>query len=232
MLDADTTLSVADAPMYSNAEASRLTGLSPGRVSRWLRGYAYDYGDGRHEQPPVIRRRTTSEPSYASFLDLIDLLFVREFLNHAGLSLQKLRRALDEARTLVGAEHFARRDFFSDGSELYLKVWDDRGDMVQLLSGGQWVIAPIIMAISQQITFDATSDLAQRWTPQEGDGIVALDPAISFGRPHVAGTRITTANVYDLYLGENRSIPRVCSWFDLDQTHVRAAIVYEERLVA
>jgi uncharacterized protein (DUF433 family) len=232
MTDMDTAWDAADTPMYSGAEVSRLTGLHASRVRRWLRGYTYDHGDDRVEQPPVIGRGAAFRSSHASFLDLIDMLFVREFLAQTDISLQKLRRALDEARRLVGAEHFARRDFFADGRELYLKVREDGDEIIQLLSGGQWVIADIITTIGRQITFDATSDLARRWEPAEGDGLIALDPAVSFGRPHVVGTGIATTNVYDLYLGENKSLPRVCAWFGIKQLQAQAAVAYEEKLAA
>jgi hypothetical protein len=50
-----------DVPMYSPAMASRLVGLEPSRVRRWLQGYEYTY-------------------QHASFVDLIDLLFVKKFV--------------------------------------------------------------------------------------------------------------------------------------------------------
>ncbi len=57
------------APTYSIAETSRLTGISRGRVSRYLRGYRYEGG----ELDPVISRSIPAKSTYASFLDLIDL---------------------------------------------------------------------------------------------------------------------------------------------------------------
>jgi len=89
-----------DRPSYPAAEAGRLVGLAAGRVRRWLKGYGYNYGDSLRHQPPVVQR---NEPtgSYASFLDLVDLLFVKRFLDH-GVSLQRVRRALDEAREILG----------------------------------------------------------------------------------------------------------------------------------
>ena len=64
------------APTYSIAEASRLTGIGKWSVGRWLRGYRYEGG----KQGPVIRRSIPVESTYASFLDLIDLLFVKKLI--------------------------------------------------------------------------------------------------------------------------------------------------------
>jgi hypothetical protein len=77
------------APTYSIAEASRLTGISRGRVSRYLRGYRYEGG----ELDPVISRSIPPESTYASFLNLIDLLFIKKFIER-GFSLQFIRKAL------------------------------------------------------------------------------------------------------------------------------------------
>ena len=42
-------------PSYTVAEASRLVGLTGGRVRRWLRGYEYAYGKALRGQPPVLQ---------------------------------------------------------------------------------------------------------------------------------------------------------------------------------
>ena len=133
-----------DRPTYNASEAGRLADLKPDRVRRWLRGYSYSHAGGVHRQEPVIRRsgqRTTAK--YASFLELVDLLFVKEFLNE-GISLQQLRRALSEAADLLGVTHFARQVFFTEGRRIHLEVGQKGGKaLLQLLSGGQWVIAPV-----------------------------------------------------------------------------------------
>jgi uncharacterized protein (DUF433 family) len=220
-----------DVAAYPAAEAGRLVGLSPTRVRRWLRGYDYRYAAGIQHQQPVIRQRGTYGTTYASFLDLIDLLFVKRFLDY-GISLQKVRKALNEATELLGTDHFARRSFFTDGSNIYLEV-RERGDAIlQLLSGGQWVIAPIIQELAVQIDFDSPSGLARRWYPLGPDGFVVLDPLVSFGRPTIANRGIATANIYDFFLAERRRVEPVCSWLQLEQQEVRAAVAFEERLAA
>jgi hypothetical protein len=148
-------LGLLNAPLYNEAFASRLSDLSKGRVHRWLRGYNYTYSprhDGQlrtaHMAPIVARPQTPSE-SYASFLDLIDLLFVKRFLDY-GISLQKIRKALAEAERLVGGHHFAQRSFFTDGRNIYLQVRDDAEALLELLSNGQWVIAPLIKELAHR----------------------------------------------------------------------------------
>lgn len=220
-----------DTAAYSVAETARLVGLTASRVRRWLRGYDYTYAEEVHHQEPVIRRGGTEGTPSASFLDLVDLLFVKRFLDH-GHSLQKVRSALAEATDILGTNHFARQSFFTDGKNIYLEV-RERGDAIlELLSGGQWVIAPVIQQLAEQIDFDSPTGLARRWYPLGPDGLVVLDPQISFGRPTIARKGVATANVYDFYVGERRQLDPVCEWMDLERQEVAAAVDFEERLAA
>ena len=91
-------ISPFDRPLYFSAEAARLAKISVYRIHRWLEGYEYSYGKDRIKQPPVLKTKTDKvlRPNYASFYDLIDLLFVKRFLDYC-LSLHKIRKAFKEA---------------------------------------------------------------------------------------------------------------------------------------
>ena len=228
-------MDVWDAPMYAAAMAGRLVGLGAWRVRRWLQGYDYTYSAGPlgelktvHKEP-IIRRSTTAESSYASFLDLIDLLFVKRFLDY-GLTLQKIRKALREVEELLGGNHFARHSFFTDGKKIYIQVKNKADALLELLSGGQWVIATIIKQLAQQIEFDEPGGFAQRWYPLGKNGLVVIDPRISFGKPTIVDRGIATTNVYDFYIAERKKINRVSSWLNLNRKEVEAAITFEQQL--
>lgn len=226
-----------DVPTYTAAEAGRLVGLQPSRVRRWLRGYEYDVPERetsttrRVRQVPVIHRGNAADTPYASFLDLVDLLFVKKFLD-AGVSLQKLRRAMEEADQLIGGHHFAQRSFFTDGRNIYMEV-RGRGDaLLELLTGGQWVIAPVIKHLATEIKFHEATGFAERWFPLGPQGRVVVDPRVSFGAPTIVDKGIETANVFDLYLAENERIDAVASWLSLEPREVQDAVAFESRLMA
>ena len=228
-----------DVPAYTAAMAGRLVGLRPERVRRWLAGYEYNYMAAnapvrRIRKAPVIHRDGDETP-FASFLDLIDLLFVRRFLD-AGISLQKLRRALDEADALVGARHFAQRSFFTDGRNIYLQVKKQSAtsaeSLLELLSGGQWVIAPVIKDLATEIKFHNATGFAERWYPLGPDTRVIVDPRISFGAPTVLNRGINTANVFDLFVAERERVDAVCSWLQLQPEEVEDAVQFEQKLAA
>ena len=226
-----------DIPTYSAIEAARLVGLRPERVRRWLLGYSYTYqppgdvAERRVSKSPVLRREGARSSTYASFLDLIDLLFVKKFLEH-GVSLQKLRVALQEAGTLLGGHHFAQRTFFTDGHEIFLRVEDSGQALLQLMSGGQWVIAPVITAVAKQIEFHTVTGLAERWYPLGPGKPVVLDPRVCFGAPTILGRGTETAVVYDLYLAEGKNVASVRSWMNLRQEELASVIEFEKHLRA
>ncbi len=227
--------SILEEPMYPPSFASTLVGVSKGRVSRWLRGYAYKYVPAgsseqvRRRQQPLVKREDLASP-YASFLDLVDLLFVKGFLDH-GISLQKIRRALTEAEALLGERHFAQRDFWTDGRHIYLQVREETEDLLELLSGGQWVIAPVIKQHAQRIDFAKESGLAERWYPLGRSRHIVLDPTIAFGRPSLVGRGVETANLYDLFLAEGNSKP-IAEWMGITPGEVDAAVEFESAIRA
>jgi len=225
-----------DVPTYTAAEAARLVGLQPSRVRRWLRGYEYEITERetsttrRVKQGPVIHRMDTDAP-FASFLDLVDLLFVKKFLE-AGVSLQKLRRAMEEADKLIGGHHFAQRSFFTDGRNIFMEVRGRGEALLELLTGGQWVIAPVIRHLATEITFHEATGFAERWYPLGPNASVVVDPRVSFGAPTIVDRGIETANVYDLYLAENESADAVASWLGIEPREVHDAVAFESRLKA
>ena len=230
---------VLDAKTYSIAEAARLSGLHPRRTARWLMGYTYEYpvqeGWRQGEQAPVVGRVGTVGTTYASFLDLIDLLFVRNFLEH-GLSLQKVRLALNEATALLGTKHFARQTFFTDGRNIYLQLIqlgpEKAGGILQLMTGGQWTIAPIIEELAAKIDFHEATGYARRWFPLGRKRPVVVDPFISFGRPSVINRGVATENIYDFFLGEQGQVDTVSRWMGLESTEVLAAVEFEQKMAA
>lgn len=223
---------ILNAPAYSIAEASRLVNMNYWTVRRYLRGYSYEYDDQKTSQPPVIK--SNNEPDiYASFLDLIDLIFVREFLLR-GFGLPTLRKALDEAREWLGIPHFGQSAFFTESADQIALHIPSDGSMIVLLTGGQCAMTQIVEMFSDRLNFeDATKfGFARRWYPQGKDGLIVIDPEISFGRPTLAGTGIPTYNIYDLFLGENKSIEPVSSWFDIPANEINAAVQFEQALWA
>lgn len=71
-----------------------------------------------------------------------------------------------------------------------------------------------------------------RWYPDpDRNQAIVVDPAISFGRPVIDGTRINVAVLTHAYKAE-RSFDRVAEWYDIDPALVRQAVDFHERYLA
>lgn len=232
------SLEILDTPMYTVAEAGRLTKLHPSRIRRWLRGYPYKLTDSNGglrtmRQKPLVERQGTVDSIYASFLDVIDLLFIKEFLQ-ADFTLQFLRKAFEDTKKLTGSHHFAQSVFFVERRKIFVQTdkIDGKSVLVELLTNGQVVLDHIVKQYAKKIDFDKFSDFAERWHPLGKNKNVIIDPRISFGRPTVKGYGVTTDAVYDLYLAENKNIKLVGNWFSLQERDVIAVVEFEKWLKA
>jgi uncharacterized protein (DUF433 family) len=205
-----------------------------------LKGYEFDYFRSRKIQPPVVKSGRKKAEPYASFLDLIDLILVREFM-HRGYGLPTLRRALEEARHWLGTPHLARNVFFThqkqravgNRKDIILKLPKD-GSMIALLTGGQSVMPEIVELLSDKLEFEDVTGygFAKRWFPEGQRGSIVIDPEVSFGRPVLKGRAVPTYNIYDLYLGEDKKVKPVSSWFNIPAAEIGAAIEFEQHLRA
>ncbi len=222
-------------PAYPIAEAARLVGLSPGQVKRWLQGYEFAYRTKeqprlRHSmKPPVVPQRQRRQSSYASFLDIIDLLLVKKLVKQ-GISLQQARLEIDEAKEVLGMNHLGYETFFTLGRKVFLQT--SSSSILALSTGGQMAIDRFIRDLGHQIEFDEETKLAIRWYPLHPDRRVVVDPFVSFGRPVIAGRRVTTSNIYDFFVSENEKVEVVCEWMDLKQAQVKSAVKLEKKLAA
>ncbi len=59
---------------------------------------------------------------------------------------------------------------------------------------------------------------------------VTVDPAVCFGKPVIAGTRVTVAVVVE-ELAAGTTVEDVCRQYDLAAEDVRAALAYAARLL-
>lgn len=227
--------------IYTRSEASRLLGMSPGRVSRWVAGYTYWLREGRRKpdrrsRPPVIRTELPQLRSVLalSFLELMELRVVKA-LTDRGLSLQHVRAAAQIASVAFDTKHpFASRRVFTDGKAIFSAVDDDptapnvvkwrKGEIIQVVAG------PIFAQFLSEIEFDSTTSLARRWWPCGRKYPVLLDPAVAFGAPVAEKTGIRTTTIARYC--RHTSAGETAEAFELPKRVVEAALNFEERLAA
>jgi uncharacterized protein (DUF433 family) len=210
-------IDVARLPVYSLSEAARLVGVARSKAQRWMRGYTRQTPAGPRLSEPII---AADARDAVSFLDLVELRFVAAFVS-AGVSVQTIRKVLEETKDLEPDHPFSRQTFYTDGKAIFIK---SLGRILESGSGGQYA-----MLIDQVFKrFDFTDGQVSVYYPAD-DRSVRISPAHSFGAPTVAGTSIRTAVLYDAYIAEG-SREAVAEWFGLSLGNVEAAIDFESSI--
>ncbi len=251
----DDLLAILAAPRYIPADVARFTGLHPQRVKRWLQGYEYTSRTTQRTGKGVTRQLLSMVPAsgnrhphHVSFLDLLDLKFVKACLD-AGvrLSVRKICERLAKAKEISGAsgQLYTKQQYFITWKRIYMEVDGHLEQLPDKQRALDSVIRPsvqevqfdhkppaMVQEIESEIKFDQQTQLAYKWFPKDGQGQVVIDPQMAFGAPVVNGTRIKTNVLADHVLIAKRTIDDIASDMRLRPEQVQAAVLFEQKLAA
>ena len=218
--------------LYTVAEASRLTGIAPGRLRRWLRGYTWRAGERRAGSEPVWLRQVPDIDGTVGlgFLDLMEARFVDAF-RKAAVPWPVIRRCAEHARELIGSDHpFSSQRFRTDGRTIFAEGLDRAGERQLFdLAKSQFAFGRVIgPSLYAGIEF-SESDRPARWWPMGERTPVVIDPARSFGQPIESLGGVPTRTLADAVAAEG-SIAKVARLFRLELQSVRAAHRFEQQL--
>jgi uncharacterized protein (DUF433 family) len=219
--------------IYTVSDAARLTGVSTGRIRRWLRGYRYRSRKKAYASPPLWQGQW--EPIDHSlalgFLDLIEIRFVDTFLK-AGISWTTLRQARDRAQEIFKVAHpFCTNRFVTDGREVFVELHRRTGEpsLIEIVKR-QAVFAQIIKPFLKDLEFAEGTGLV-RWWPLGEKRLVVLDPTRNFGRPIVARHGVPT-EVLANAARVSGSLAEVSRWYEVPLQEIEDAIEFERSLAA
>ena len=176
-----TTSSLIGLGLYTPAEAERLTGIRSSKIIRWLRGHEISGSNYQALWQPQIDLQDGHV--YLGFRDLMEARVADAFISR-GLSPQKVRRAIQIAREMVGEERpLSTARFRTDGRTVFLQVLTEEGDNKLIdLFRSQFSFREII---EQSLTnLEMNEDgIPARWWPAGRAKKILVDPARSFGQP-------------------------------------------------
>jgi uncharacterized protein (DUF433 family) len=219
--------------IYTIREAALLTGVSSGRIRRWLRGYRYRRKSKTYASPALWSGQWKPiERSLAlGFLDLIEIRFVDAFLR-AGVSWATLRLARDRAQELFHESHpFCTNRFVTDGRDIFVELHKETGEasLVEMVSR-QHVFAQIIKPFMKELEFTHDHGVV-RWWPMGDQKQVVIDPTRNFGRPIIAKGGVPT-EVLAKAADATGSIAEVARWYEVAEAEILDAVEFEQRLAA
>ena len=219
--------------IYTVPDATRLTGVSPWRIRRWLRGYEFRVKHGRHRSEPVWQGQLEpiDHSMAVGFLDLVELRCVDAFLR-AGVGWKTLRLAHSHAQAVLKLTHpFCTNQFKVAGREIILELpQDDAEPQLWEIAGNQRVFDRITRPFMKDLVF-AQGALPTQWWPMGTNRLVVLDPRRSFGQPIVSRNGVPTI-ILDRSVKAAGSVREVAAWYEVDRAEVHDAVEFEEQLAA
>lgn len=221
--------------IYGLTEAAKLTGVSRGRISYWIRGREYRLEKGLKKFPPKWPRQLPIIDNEVAlgFLDLMRVRFVDAFLR-AGVSWKVVNRASAKAAKRFKRSHpFSWRKFKTDGHTIFVESIHEEEEETRLLDivADQHCLNQILQPYFYEgVEFD-DDGTAYRWFPAGHGKLIVLDPARAFGQPIVAAEGVPTQVIFQAHQAFDSS-KEIARWYNISEQSVRAAIQFETGLAA
>jgi uncharacterized protein (DUF433 family) len=220
--------------IYAVAEASVLTGVSPGRIRRWLRGYRFKSKSKVYTSPPLWNGQLEPIDNKLAlgFLDLIEIRFVDAFLK-SGVSWAMIHKAREKAaeRFPEVSHPFCTNRFVTDGREIFVELHEETGEpsLVEIVRS-QKVFTEIVRPFLKELEF-GEGNILERWWPMGKERRVVIDPKRNFGQPTIYQDGVPTKTLAKS-VKANGSIAEVARWFEVSSESVADAVEYEQKLAA
>lgn len=210
--------------LYTPAEAERLVGVRAQRIVRWLRG---SVAHGRHYERLWRSQIDLGDGRvYLGFGDLMEVRVADAFIR-AGLSPQKVRRAIEKGREIIGEERpLSTVRFRTDGRSIFLHVLEEEGThtMIDVLKS-QYAFRDFIEPSLKNIEFDEAG-VPVRWWPRGKAARIVIDPARSLGQPIEAESCVPVAILAAAARAEG-STERAARVWGVSTASMRRAIAFQ-----
>lgn len=222
---------------YTVIEAARIARVTPARLKRWISGYEFRgrSGERRKSAPVVARSRFRDEDGdlELSFFDLIELLFVKTFLDQ-GVSIYAIKTAAERAADLLNAEHpFCLRKFQTDGRSIFARFGAENEEPKLLdVVRNQHAFTQVFDPLMKRISYAVDTGISKSYWPMGKRRHVVLDPARSFGSPIIHEAGVPTVALAGPVIHGGETPLAVARWFDVEPDYVRAAVAYEKKHAA
>lgn len=218
--------------LYTLPDAARILRVSPSKLRWWVREYTYHARGRAYFHKPVIRRRFENDHPPLTFLELIELLFIKLFRTE-GVSMPTIRHAASAATQLFDTNYpFAVKRFDTDGKRIFATLTESAGQkrILEELGRGQLVFEEFVRPFFRKLDYLGNAEVLRYW-PLGRSRRVVLDPAREFGAPIDARTGVPTAALFNAVAteGTNR-VDKVASWFEVPLQAVRDALDYERSI--
>ncbi len=170
-------------PLYTQSEAAGMLGLPQSTFNHWASGYETASGN---RKSGFITVQRPGRGYTVPFVGLAEAWIVRAFTK-AGVSVARVRPALEQLRAQIGLEHALASDrLATDGAEI---LWDLRrrdayfdDNRLVVVRNGQAAFGEIVRGHLKQVDY-RHGFIGQLRIPRASGAEYTIDPEINFGQP-------------------------------------------------
>ena len=189
---------------YGISEVAHYLQIPPSTLRSWVKGrnYPTEAGPGFFEPLIALPEYATEGPPGLSFMNVIEAHVLDALRREHRIAMHKVREALTYVEQRFPSKHpLADQKFETDGIDLFV---DRYGQLINLTQQGQLAMRSILRAYLSRLERDAAGVpiklyLFTRTRSADEPKVIAMDPYVSFGRPVLEGTGITTTIIAERY---------------------------------
>jgi len=218
-----------EAPAYSVTEAAQYLCMPKQTIRAWVQGTSYSHKGSKRRFHPVIQL-PASGTLLLSFFNLTEVHVLRALRTRHAIQLPLIRKALQYVKLEFGWDRpLIQQEFKTDGVRLFV---EKLGRLVDASGGGQLVMREVMVHLERlewENNLVARLYPFTRLDPVGGPKSALIDPRYSFGRPILAGSRITTALIAERYKA-GESIEALADDYGCSHLEIEEGIRCELRL--
>jgi uncharacterized protein (DUF433 family) len=224
---------VLELPAYTAREAAHYLTIPLATVRSWSAGRPYPTKSGRRFFSPVLKLPERTPP-VLSFTNLVEVHVLDAIRREHQIPLDKIRIAIKYLRDEFGSEHpLADHRLETNGLDLFVQKY---GSLINITQSGQLAIREFLEGYLKRIERNPIGDAVRLYPFTRKRGmdeprLVVIDPAISFGRPVLAGTGVPTGAIAERYKA-GESVPQLAMDYGRSTDDIEEAIRCELQLEA
>lgn len=233
------SMNLFDEPAYRATEAAHILGLPTETVKAWCFGQDYQHSrDGSRKVFQRVIDPADARKRLLSFGNLCELHLLSVIRRHHRVRLQQVRKAVDYMRRRLGEDRpLASAKFRTNGIDLFVERADE---LLNVSKQGQRALREDFERTLDRVDFsnDATSRPVRLFPftrpPSTADvqpRTVVVDPALSFGRPVLAGASVRT-EVIESRFRAGDLIADMALDYEVPAEQIEEALRFEQRRAA
>ena len=208
-------------PAYTISEAAHYLTVPAATIRYW--------SVGREGYAPLIEV-PENNPTLLSFLNLVELHVLAAIRRKHYVKMPSIRRAIEyleeHTEQAIDKRHLLiSRELETDGLDLFIEQF---GQLINISRAGQIAMRKIISAALRRIERDLEGVPIKlypftRTAINDAPAMIVIDPALSAGRPVIAGTGLATQLIAERYKA-GESVTQLAHDYEREHAEIEEAI--------